>query len=125
MSVAALLTRGRLAAQRVMVDACTVTRTTVGALNESTGVYAETTATVYTGRCRVKPAATATIDAAGIAVDTARPTLDLPWSETGLVQPGDRVTITTGPLAGTVAEVFAEVAGSTMTKRRYTLEVQA
>lgn len=125
MSIAGLLGRGRAAHAALMVDACTITRTTVGELNETTGVYAETTATIYAGKCRVKPAATITVDAAGIAVDATRPTVSIPWTSTGVVQPGDAVSITSGPLAGTTAEVFAEVAGTTSTSRLYTLEVQA
>lgn len=125
MNTEAILARLRTTHQSVMVDTCTITRTTVGALNETTGEYAETTTTVYSGVCRVKPAPTSTVDAAGIAVDTARPTTDLPWTDTGAVQPGDQVTIDTGPMAGALAEVFAEIVGTTSTARVYTLEVQA
>lgn len=125
MNTAALLARARALHLDVMTDTVTITRATVGTLNESTGAYAVTTAAVYTGACRIKPAATSTVDAGGMVLDATRPTLDLPWVAVGVVLPGDLVTITAGPLAGTVAEVFAEIAGSTSTCRRYTLEVQA
>jgi len=125
MNTASILARLRKTHQAVMVDACTITRTTVGTLNETTGVYAETTATIYAGKCRIKPAQTSTVDAGSIAVDASRPTLSIPWTEAGVVQPGDAVTIASGPLAGTTAEIYAEVAGTTSTSRLYTLEVQA
>ena len=46
-------------------------------------------------------------------------------AEVAKYQPGDTVTITSGPLTGTVAELYAEAAGTTSTARIYTLEVQA
>jgi hypothetical protein len=118
-----MLARTRALHRSVMVDSCTVTRVTQGILDELTGVYAVSMATVYTGPCRVKPAQTSTVDAAGIAVDTTRPTLDLPWTAGSfLLLPGDRVTVDTGPLLGFGFEVYAEEAGTTSTSRRYTLE---
>ena len=123
MNLAGLLARGRAAHALILTDTATITRVVPGTLNETTGVYAATTTTVYTGAARIKPAATSAVDAAGMSVDATRPTLDLPWVAVGVVLPGDLVTITAGPLAGTVAEVFAEIAGSTSTCRRYTLEV--
>ncbi len=122
MDTAALVTRARALHLTVMVDTVTITRDTVGALNETTGAYGVTTATIYTGPGRVRPAGTVTVDAGGIAVDTTRPTLDIPWTEAGTVRPGDRVTASSMP---TVAEVYAEIAGTTSTSRRYTLEVRA
>lgn len=122
MNTTGLLARTRALHRSVMVDSCTVTRVTPGILDELTGAYAVTTATIYTGPCRVKPAQTSTVDAAGIAVDTTRPTLDLPWTESFAVLPGDRVTVSTGPLIGFGFEVYAEEAGTTSTSRRYTLE---
>jgi len=119
MNTAELLLRARALHLAVMIDTVTVTRDTRGALDEGTGSYPITTTTVYNGPGRVRPAGTATVDAAGIAVDTTRPTLDIPWTEAGVLAPGDRVT------APIVAEVYAEVAGTTSTSRRYTLEEQA
>jgi hypothetical protein len=48
------LARGRAAAESLMVDTCTITRTTGESTNEDTGVVTPTTSTVYTGRCRVQ-----------------------------------------------------------------------
>lgn len=122
MDTLAIVTRLRDVHQTVMTDTITVTRDTRGPLDEATGTYPVTTTEVYAGPGRIRPAGTATVDAAGIAVDTTRPTLDIPWTEVGVVQPGDRVAATGWP---TVAEVYAEIAGTTSTSRRYTLEVQA
>lgn len=105
-----------------MLDEVTISRDTVGDIDENTGDYPITTVIVYQGQGRIRPAGTATVDAAGIAVDTTRPTLDIPWTETSVVLPGDRVTASGWP---TVAEVYSESAGTTSTSRRYTLEVQA
>lgn len=128
MNTAGILDTLRALHADVMVDECTITRATVGTLNETTGAYPEAVTEVYSGPCRVKhaePAAASTVDAAGIAVDMHRPTMDLPWTATGVVAPGDDVTVTSGPLSGTTAEVYAEVVGTTSTSRRYTLEVQS
>ena len=124
MNTAALLTIARALHLDVLVDACTITREAVGTLNESTGDYAVTVTTVYAGACRVRPAGTSTVDAAGIAVDATRPTLDIPWTATFAVLPGDLVTASSGPLSGFAFEVFAEAVGTTSTCRRYTLEQQ-
>lgn len=124
MNTAVILTRTRAIAASIMVDACTIARTTVGALNEGTGQYATTSAVIYTGPCRIKPAATATADAAGIAVDTSRPVLELPWSDDPIAAPGDMVTMTSGPLSGAVLDVYAELSGTTSTARRYTCEAR-
>jgi hypothetical protein len=121
MNTAALLARTRTLHQTVMIDTITVTRETLGDLDEETGEYPIVTTEVYAGPGRIRPAGTATVDAAGIAVETTRPILDIPWTEAGAVQPGDRVAAVNWPH---VAEVFAETAGTTSTSRRYTLEVQ-
>jgi hypothetical protein len=122
MNTAALLARTRELHRLVMVDTVTITRDTRGDFDEDTGTYPVTTTEVYSGPGRIRPAGTATVDAAGIAVDTTRPTLDIPWTEAGVVLPGDRVTAADWP---TAAEVYAEIVGTTSTSRRYTLEVQA
>jgi hypothetical protein len=119
MGAAAIVARGRVLHELVMLDTVTITRDAPGPLDEATGTYPVTTTEVYSGRCRYRPAGTTTVDAAGIAVDTTRPTLDIPWTEAGAVRPGDRVTV-----GEVTAEVFAEVAGTTSTSRRFTLEVQ-
>lgn len=54
--------RGRRAAEAIMVDACTITRPTSTPTNPEMGTVVVTTATIYTGKCRVS-----------IAVKNARP----------------------------------------------------
>jgi hypothetical protein len=53
MSVESVIRAGRRFAESRMTSACTITRVTGRTLNESTGEYAETVATVYTGACKV------------------------------------------------------------------------
>lgn len=48
------LARGRALAEQLMVDACTITRVTGESTDDDTGAVTPTTATVYTGRCRVQ-----------------------------------------------------------------------
>lgn len=122
MNVTANLARLRTVAATIMVDTCTIVRSTVGPLDEDTGLYLTSTAVIYQGPCRIKPATTATVDAAGIAVDTARPVLELPWSDTPVAQPGDTVTMTSGPMTGTHLDVYAELPGTTAVALRYMCE---
>lgn len=51
------ITRAQRAAEQLMQDTCTITRTTASeAFDEETGTYAAgTTTTVYEGPCRVRP----------------------------------------------------------------------
>lgn len=56
MIAAESLRRGRLLAERLMIDECNIDRVTLGALNTSTGVLASTTTRIVTGSpCRVRP----------------------------------------------------------------------
>ena len=54
MSVASVLARGRVAAERLMTDTCTITRPGVRTWDAASGTYTQTSATVYTGKCRVR-----------------------------------------------------------------------
>lgn len=54
MSALSAVMQGRGAAERVMLDACVVRRKTGTAFNETTGQYTDTTATVYTGACKLQ-----------------------------------------------------------------------
>src|ERR671919_1861398 len=98
MSVATTLQRGRAAAERLMVDACTISRAGAGepVLNEDTLQY-ETPAgsTVYTGKCRVQVGATmASTPEAGERVQVVqRATIQLPMTVTD-VAVDDVVTVT-------------------------------
>ncbi len=126
MDAPSVLARLRVTAETIMLDACTITRATLSVLDEETGLYPRTAVTVYSGPCQYKPAPTSTVDAAGIAVDATRPLIELPWVDAAAaVLPGDVVTLTAGPRSGTVAEVYAEVTGTTSVARRYTCEQRA
>lgn len=125
MNVQGILDRGRVLAALAMVDTCGVTRPTRGALNESTGVYPETSAIVYYGPCRVMQAQTGGVtDVAGTAVDLARPVLELPHGTATLVK-GDRVTLSTGAMAGQVLTVVGEAPSTVQVACRYAVDVVA
>lgn len=124
MSIAEVLARGRAGHPRLLVDSCTIARPGTPVLDEGTGIYATPTSAVYDGPCQIKPAQTATVDAAGVAVDSSRPVLDLPWSDVPIAAPGDLVTVTAGPSTGELLEVYAELTGTTSTSRRYTCEAR-
>lgn len=95
MSRASVLARGRSAALAGMVDTCTITRVTNGAVDENTGRIAQPSQTIYTGACRVQ---NQRAQSRAEEVGEDRPLLlpmeiQLPMTVTGL-QVGDRVTIT-------------------------------
>lgn len=103
MSAASLVARGRVAALALMVDACTITRVTGQSTNLQTGVVTDTTATIYTGKCRIQNIGTA-------GQGTARPatvaeaqvyqlplSIQLPMSVIGVLV-ADVVTVTASVL---------------------------
>jgi len=49
-----LTIRGRKAAERLMVDTCTVTRPSTAVTTSATGVVTATTTTIYTGKCKLQ-----------------------------------------------------------------------
>lgn len=113
---------GRLAARRLMVDACTITRPGAASLNETTGVVTRTTTTVYTGACRVKPdAAPSETQSGEREVVVRRFIVSIPTSETG-VEVDDVVTVTASKLdpalVGRALTVGGIVTGSHVTARR-------
>jgi hypothetical protein len=54
MSATSVTLRGRAAALALMVDTCTITRTTGTSTNLQTGAVTPTTSTIYSGVCRVQ-----------------------------------------------------------------------
>jgi hypothetical protein len=121
-NVQLILERGRLLAQLAMVDTCSVSRPTRGALNETTGAYAETSAAVYYGPCKVSQAQPAVTDVAGVAVELLRPVLELPAGSATLVK-GDVVTLTSGAMSGRVLTVVGESPSTTQVARRWLVDV--
>lgn len=102
MSAQSVTLRGRVAAEALMVDACTITRATGGrAFNTTLGAYsARTTGTIYTGACQVQIAGNAdalTPDVAGADVTVQQLVVKVPVTAQGhRVQ--DLVTITASTL---------------------------
>ena len=87
----------RQAAESLMVDACAITRTTGETTDDDTGIVTPTTATVYTGKCRIQQSqlgADSTPSDPGEAyVRLIALELQLPMSVTG-IRVQDVVTVT-------------------------------
>lgn len=123
---------GRRAAEALMVDACTITRSTATqTLDTASGEYVTTPAeTVYAGPCRVKPSDNTdrVVDAGGQAVSLFPFVVSLPISAVQH-EVDDVVTVTTSQLdpalAGLVLRVRQVLAGSHMTARRLGCERNA
>lgn len=122
------LAAGRAAAETGMMDACTITRDTVTAVNTQTGVQTITTATLYTGICRIKK----TGGASGTKVGGAYQLMlglqvELPFiAETDGLQPGDKVTITASrnepELVGRVMRIHDLAHESEATSRKFAVQ---
>jgi 16S rRNA G966 N2-methylase RsmD len=126
-SIAAHLAAGRAAKQRLIEgagDSCTITRPGAKTFNQTTGAYAQSTATIYTGVCRVKPWTANDTEAAEAEVDVTRVYVDLPWGS-ALVQRGDTITVTSSNawLTGRALAVTAVQQSTTATGQRITAEI--
>jgi hypothetical protein len=90
-----LVMRGRAQIERLMVDTCIIDRKTGSVLDEATGKYIDTYATVYEGPCRVQDSGLAghQVDAGERPVELQTRTLQVPMAVTG-VKVDDRVRIT-------------------------------
>lgn len=92
------LARGRVAAQALMVDACTITRVTGETTDGDTGVVTPTTVTVYIGQCRVQQsqlgADSVGVDPGEVAVRLVAFEVQLPVAGTDGLRRNDRVTVT-------------------------------
>jgi hypothetical protein len=125
MSVQAAIARARILAETLMVDACTITRET-GETTGPGGVITPTTATQYTGKCRVqfKPMKGSGTDVGEAYLLLVRREVQLPMSATGL-QEGDRITITASALdpdlVGKVYVIREVEAKTHLTARRVTV----
>lgn len=102
--VALDLTRARLAAESLMVDACTITRDAKGAdddtLDQATGVLTPPnpdTTTVYSGPCLVHPVGNIPrpegLSEGGVAIVTARYEATIPHTA-AIARHGDVLTVT-------------------------------
>lgn len=90
---------GRRAAERLMVDACTITRESTRSTNVDSGITSKATAQLYTGKCRVqqpgrmaRPELVAEAQLYQQLID-----VQVPMTVTGLAV-GDVVTITASAL---------------------------
>lgn len=101
MSAESATLAGRVAAERLMVDTCTITRVTGGTSDPETGVRTETTTVIYSGKCRfqqrpiARPGSRHDVgEASVVEVDYS---LQLPMAATG-VKVEDRVVADTSVL---------------------------
>lgn len=122
------MSRGRLAAEALMVDACTITRTTgTPTTDPETGASSSTTSTVYSGKCRFQQAAAG---ASGQNVGEANiyqvaHLVQLPMSVAG-VRVEDIVTATASidpDLVGRKFWIRAVAEGTHKTARRLPIEL--
>lgn len=96
MSVEFALAAGRRAAERLMVDACTIMRAGTSTTDDLTGEVTDTPSTVYSGRCKVQQAAAMgqRVDAGEGSALLMRREVHLPIVGSEAVRRGDRITIT-------------------------------
>lgn len=120
---------GRRQAEALMTSACTITRVTGRVLDESTGQYADTTSTIYSGKCELRfdSAVLNEVDGqARIATEQA-PLLKLPVDGSAGVKVGDSGALTAHPLDAGMVGLKFRVAGvhskTRATSRRLPLEV--
>lgn len=99
MSAESATLAGRAAAERLMVDTCTITRLVSMVTDGETGRVTPTFAVIYSGKCRVQQRASAgsRADVGQASVVEVSYGLQVPMSVTG-VQTEDRVTITASSL---------------------------
>lgn len=129
MSATSALLRGRVAAERLMLDTCTVKRLSGQVNTPDTGQVVNTYTTVYSGKCKVQQA-----DRSGVArpqsvgeaeVFMSRLQLHLPISATGVTS-DDIATITASALdpdlVGKVFHVREPSAKTFLTARRFGIE---
>ena len=96
MSAAAALLEGRVQAESLMVDTCTITRLGEPVTDPETGDVTNSTETVYTGKCKVqsKDSATASPEAGGAVFTVVSRQVHIPADDSLVVRDGDVVTIT-------------------------------
>lgn len=132
MTAASVTLAGRTAAEGLMVDACTITRTVAGTtFDETTGAYTGGSSTaVYSGKCRVKPRDNAdrVVQFGEEAVSFWPFIVSVPMSVT-TIELDDMVTITASALdpalAGLSLRVREVLSGSHLTARRLSCEENA
>jgi len=122
------VTAGRAWHEAIMDDECVVTREGTRTLDEATGLYSNTPATVYTGAFRmiVPPRAPQEVVAVGQVEALTRPRADFPVVASAAVRDGDVLTVTVSADPALVGPKFRlrGMAGQTHgTARRFFVEV--
>lgn len=128
MSAQSLVIQGRKAAERLMIDTCTVKRLASKPTDPDTGVVTPTYTTIYTGKCKIQHTQRATnahsLNLGEAEVLLARLEAHLPTSVVGILS-DDVLTVNTSALdADLVGQDFSirELAHKTLqTARRYGL----
>ncbi|HEX2551113.1 MAG TPA: DUF6093 family protein [Nocardioidaceae bacterium] len=127
MSATSALLRGRVAAEALMLDTCTIRRVASSTSDPDTGVKTPTYTTVYSGKCKVQQRSTAAnpTDVGEAELLASQLELHIPVSATG-VRADDVATIDTSvldpDLAGQVFTIRGEAHKSYATARRLTVE---
>lgn len=130
MSVTSATLRGRVAAERLMVDTCVIRRGATATTNPATGVVTQTWTQVYTGPCKLG-------ESSGFGASGSSPEagehefavqgwkLHVPMSATA-PREGDFATITAAALdpslVGRVYRLGAEFSKTFATARRFEVE---
>ena len=118
---------GQAAAERLMVDTCTITRNGDPVFDSTTGTYAQPTSPVYTGKCRVKPSVLSgntTVQAGEKRVALWPFSVSVPMSVAD-VQLDDIVTVTgsaDASLVGVTLRIRSIARGTFITARRLDAE---
>ncbi len=130
MTAASVLARGRVAAERLMTDACTVTyKTGATTQDETTGREVPVYATRFTSKCKVQARSVSVqaVEAGARMVATSTLEVHLPITAEA-VEVDDVVEVTASvydpQLVGQKFRVVAPVAKSHATSRRFQVEVE-
>jgi hypothetical protein len=102
-----VLDRGQAAAERMMVDTCTIRRVTGTTTDDFSGTITPTYTTLYTGKCRlqqVTPRASR-LDAGEDSVLLQPFELSVPIAVTG-IEPGDQATVNSSQDPDLAARAF-------------------
>lgn len=122
-----VVARARRRHELLMLDVVSVARLTSGALNTTTGLYAPSSAAIYSGDARIKREMSRDSEAAEGERQANRTVLVLPYAATGAddLLPGDVVTVSASQNADLVGATFTVVGsdtGTTASAYRYTIE---
>jgi hypothetical protein len=126
MTIPGLLARGRVAAERLMLDTVLIERRTGRTFDAATGSYSDSWMTVYVGRADVKPLARLPRegDAGQSTVAVGRYDVRLPFGDSARMLIEDRVTVTASPDQHLVGRAPLFVAAVELGARRTVWHIQ-